>query len=98
VSGPSPSAADGAATIALQALAHLAGSDALSARFLRAAGIAPADIAARVADPEFLAAVLDFYLADEPALVDFATRAQLDPGAVVAARQALPGGVLPHWT
>ncbi|MGS4944210.1 DUF3572 family protein [Meridianimarinicoccus sp. RP-17] len=96
---PSPAPSDDAAiTLALGALAHMARSDALSARFLGDTGMSPGDIAAQAADPEFLAAVLDFYLADETALLELAADLGRAPEAVAAARRGLPGGVLPHWT
>lgn len=98
MSRPATSPPDAAITIALRALAHLAGTDDLSARFLAAGGLAAGEVAVRAADPEFLAAVLDFYLGDEGALVDFATAEGLAPEAVMAARRDLPGGALPHWT
>lgn len=98
MSGPSTPADDAAITIALQALVHLAACDALSARFLGETGLSAEDVSAQAADPEFLAAVLDFFLGDDRVLVDFAGQAGLAPEAVVAARAALPGGILPHWT
>jgi hypothetical protein len=60
--------------------------------------MSPEDIATQAADPDFLAAVLDFYLADENALLDFASQAGVAPEAVAAARRDLPGGILPNWT
>jgi len=94
---PAP-ADDTAITLALGALAHIAGNDALSARFLGDTGIMPGDVAARATDPDVLAAVLDFFLADEALLLEFAAGAGIAPDAVAAARRALPGGMLPHWT
>lgn len=94
---PTPSD-ETAITLALGALAHMARSDALSARFLGDSGMTPGDIAAQAAEPEFLAAVLDFFLADEAALLDFATEAGVAPDTIAAARRGLPGGILPHWT
>jgi len=96
--GPSTRSDDEAITIALRALAHLAACDALSARFLSETGLSAGDVSAQAADPEFLAAVLDFFLSDDRALLDLAGRADLAPETVVAARAALPGGMLPHWT
>lgn len=98
---PAP-AADAAITLALEALAHMARSDGLSRRFLADSGMSPGDVAASAADPDFLAAVLDFFLSDDRSLVDLADalgRAPADVAAdVAAARRHLPGGLLPHWT
>ena len=98
----SASATDAAITLALEALAHLARCDALSRRFLADSGISPGDVAPSAADPEFLAAVLDFFLSDDRSLMDLAAglaRAPADVAAdVTAARRHLPGGLLPHWT
>ncbi len=94
---PAPSA-DAAITLALSALAHMAGSDALSARFLADSGMRPDAVAGSAADPEFLAAVLDFYLSDDRSLLDFAAARGIAPADVIAARRNLPGGTLPHWT
>jgi len=95
---PPAHTADAAITLSLEALAHLARSDALSARFLGDSGMAAGDIASSAADPEFLAAVLDFYLSDESALVLLAAAIGVAPEDVAAARRHLPGGMLPHWT
>lgn len=95
----SPALSDETAiTFALGALAHMARSDVLSARFLGESGMSPGDIAAQAADPEFLAAVLDFYLSDEAALLEFTAESGVAPTAVAAARRGLPGGILPNWT
>lgn len=90
--------ADAAIALALRSLAHMAQCDALSARFLADSGMAAGDIASSAADPEFLAAVLDFYLSDESALVALASGIGVAPEDVAAARRHLPGGMLPHWT
>lgn len=95
---PPASIADAAITLALEALANLARCDALSARFLGDSGMAAEDIASAAADPEFLAAVLDFYLSDDSALVVLAAGIGVAPEDVAAARRLLPGGMLPHWT
>ena len=95
---PPAATADTAITLALGALAHMARCDALSSRFLADSGISPGDVAASAGDPDFLAAVLDFYLSDEASLVDLATALGIAPEDVPAARMHLPGGMLPHWT
>lgn len=95
---PSAPSADMAITLALGALAHMVRSDALASRFLADSGMAPGDVAASAADPDFLAAVLDFFLSDDGSLLDLADALGFAPADVAAARQHLPGGAVPHWT
>lgn len=66
--------------------------------FLSASGAAPGDLAARVADPDFLGFLLDFVLGDDARVLAFAAAAGLPPEDVVRARAALPGGAVPDWT
>lgn len=87
-----------AETVALQALAWLAGQDELLPVFLGATGATLADLRDRAGDPELLAAVLDFLLMDDAWVAGFAASAGLAPGLPAAARAALPGGSLPDWT
>lgn len=89
---------DAAETIALSALAWIAAQDEVFPLFLNATGCAPADLRDRVADPLFLAAVLDFLLADDATILAFAQASGLSPEAPLAARALLPGGGDPHWT
>jgi hypothetical protein len=89
---------DEAETVALQALGWLAGSEELLPVFLGATGAGEADLRQRAADPDFLASVLDFLAMDDAWIGAFCTEAQLPPEAPMRARQALPGGDLPHWT
>lgn len=90
--------ADAAEALALRALGWIAGEERLSGAFLAASGASASDIAARAGDPEFLGFVLDFLLADEPALLDFAAAEGLRPDAPMRARAALPGGDVHDWT
>lgn len=87
-----------AETLALRALAWLAGNDELLPLFLGATGAAAGDLRDRAADPDFLIAVLDFLMLDDAWLVAFCDAAGLDYAAPASARQALPGGAQPHWT
>lgn len=89
---------DAAEALAAEALAWIAAQDALIAGFLDASGTDPATLRARVSEPEFLASVLDFLLADEPALIAFCENRGIAPGLPLGARRALPGGDLPNWT
>lgn len=93
-----PVRGEGAETVALQALAWLAGDDEMLGMFLGATGTAPADLRDRAGDPEFLAAILDFVLMDDRWVGAFCAHAGLDPGAPLAARAALPGGAQTYWT
>lgn len=89
---------DNAEATALQALAYVLGQDDLTGGFLAASGMAPDEMRERATDPHFLAAVLDFLLQDDAWVIGFAQAAGLPPQDVQAARQALPGGQVPHWT
>jgi hypothetical protein len=87
-----------AETLALQALAWIAGQDDLLAAFLDRTGAAPRDLAAGAAEPSVLGAVLDFLLAEDALVTGFCDAcgfAYTDP---LQARAALPGGPAPHWT
>jgi len=90
--------AEAAETLALQALAWLADGEERLGAFLAETGLAPDTLAARAADPRVLAAVLDFVLGEDSRVLAFAAAAGLAPGVVAAARAALPGGQVPHWT
>lgn len=83
---------DLAEALALRALAHLAGAEPSMARFLAASGLAPADLARRAAEPELLAGVLDFLLANEAELLSFCAACGLEPELPARAREYLPGG------
>lgn len=87
-----------AQTIALQALGWIAASDELFPAFLAATGASLGELRTRAADPLFLAAVLDFLLQEDPWVLDFCGQNSLLPASLQAARAALPGGDLPHWT
>ncbi len=89
---------DAAQTIALQALGWIAASDELFPVFLAATGASLAELRSRAADPLFLAAVLDFLLQEDAWVLDFCSQNSLPPASLQAARAALPGGTLPHWT
>ncbi len=95
---PEPIARPQAEALAVSALAWMAGDADLIGRFLAATGAGPGDLRTRAAEPEFLGFVLDFLLADEAALVAFATSHGIHPEQPMRARAALPGGDLPNWT
>ena len=85
-------------TLGLQALGWIAGQPELAGAFLGATGASAEEMRARADDPEFLGFVLDFLLADEPALLAFCADTSTPPDHPFRARAALPGGALPHWT
>ncbi len=93
-----PMAREDAETLAARALAWMAGDSAMIGRFLASSGAGPDDLRAQVGDPAFLGFVLDFLVADEPALVAFAEAENVAPELAMRARAALPGGDLPEWT
>lgn len=89
---------DRAETIALQALAFLAGDEQALDGFLRLTGMGLPDIRAAAANPDMLAGVLDYLLQDEPMLLAFCDTAEIRPDEPGRARAYLPGGDIPHYT
>ncbi|HEY2032616.1 MAG TPA: DUF3572 domain-containing protein [Rhizomicrobium sp.] len=77
--------------IALKGLGFLANSGAPMDRFLAITGTDPGELRHRAEEPEFLAAVMDFFLSDEVLLTNFCEDASIDPQDIQIARQALPG-------
>ena len=88
--------AEGAAALALQALAFLVADEARCQRLLALTGLAPDDLRARAADPALLGGVLDHVLGDETLVVAFAAEAGIAPERVAGARRLLPGAA-PEW-
>jgi len=82
---------DAAETLALKGLAHVVSDEAARARFLDLSGLSPADLRTRAGEPELLAAVVDFLLADDSRLAAFCEAEGLTPVKVHAIRRALPG-------
>ena len=80
-----------AETLALKALAFLAGDGETLGRFLALSGLDVEDLRERVDDPLLLAAVVDFLLGDDKLLSGFAEGEGMDTKIVHAARRALPG-------
>jgi hypothetical protein len=80
-----------AETLALKGLAFLAREPETLLRLLTLTGLELDDLKARAGDPELLAAVVDFLLADDALLTRFAEGEALDVKEVHAARRALPG-------
>lgn len=83
-----PAAAE---TIALKALVHLSQAPDDLGRFLAGSGLDPAELKARAQEPELLAAVLDFFLTNEPLLVAFCDADSIDAREIHIARHVLGG-------
>jgi hypothetical protein len=81
-----------AETLALQALGFLAGDGDGLVRMLTLSGLDLEDLRSRAGDPELLAAVLDFLLADDALMAGFTAAEGVTPSEIHAARRALPGG------
>ena len=94
----SPLTRDAAEALAAEALAWIAMQEELLHGFLATSGSDPREIGGRIGDPEFLGAVLDYLLTDEPALMAFCENRAVCPELPLRARAALPGGDLPNWT
>jgi hypothetical protein len=81
-----------AETLALQALAFIAGDDDRLERFIGLTGIDPAQLRALAQNPAGLGAVLDYLLGWEPLLLEVAEAHGLKPESIAIARRKLPGG------
>ncbi|MBX9635549.1 MAG: DUF3572 domain-containing protein [Magnetospirillum sp.] len=88
-SAPAKLTTEDAQAVALKALAFLAGDEALLSGFVSATGCGLDEIRGSVGDDGFLAAVLDFLLGDEPALIAFAEAENLPPETPMLARMKL---------
>lgn len=84
--------------LALQAFTHIIAEPPLCSRFMDLTGIDPRAMQTSLSDSFFLAAVLDFLLGDEPALLAFCTAVEIKPELPAQARQHLPGGQAPDWS
>jgi hypothetical protein len=85
--------AERAQTIALKALAYLAGDEDWLNHFLNATGMDLGDLKTSAADICFLAGVLDYFLQNEALLLAFAGASELAPETIIRARQHLPGAL-----
>ncbi|WGH77906.1 DUF3572 domain-containing protein [Jannaschia ovalis] len=88
---------DQAEIVALRALGWLAEAELLDA-FQSSTGADRDSIRAAAQDPDFLGAVLDFVLMRDDWVEQACTAQSLPYEGLLAARAALPGGNLPHWT
>jgi hypothetical protein len=76
---------------AIAALEFLAADSQRLERFLALSGLGPHTLRRAAADPAFLGAVLDYFVADESLLLAFAARQGWRPEDVVLARDELGG-------
>ena len=86
--GPAPNGED----IAIRALVWIAGNAQMMHRFLDLSGIDAGQIRHAAKEPAFFAGVLNFILAHEPTLKEFAEAENLHPSMVASAVKLLPGG------
>ena len=91
----SPEAAE---TLALQTLGWLAANEDLLPVFLGATGVDEASLRTQAAQPEFLAAVLDFLMMDDAWVMAFCDEHALPYERPMMARAVLPGGMQMNWT
>jgi hypothetical protein len=78
-----------AETLAIGALSFLASEPEALARFLRLTGLHPHNLRGAAVEPGFLPGLLDYFLANEPLLVDYARDAGIAPEEIARARAAL---------
>lgn len=93
-----PISADAAETLALNALAWLVGEDELLSTFLNASGASRDDLGVRAADPQFLAAILDFLMLDDAWIMAFCDASGTAYDLPMQARAVLDHGAHMHWT
>ncbi|MFO6465376.1 DUF3572 family protein [uncultured Jannaschia sp.] len=86
-----------AEVVALRALEWLVGAELLDT-FQATTGAERAQIVAAAEDADFLGAVLDFILMQDDWVEGACAAQSLPYDRLLAARAALPGGNLPHWT
>ncbi|MGZ5880937.1 MAG: DUF3572 domain-containing protein [Xanthobacteraceae bacterium] len=77
--------------LAIAALGFIAGEPEQLGRFLAMTGIGPDSLRDAAREPRFLAGVLDHVAADEARLLAFAAANEVDPEAVMRARDVLTG-------
>lgn len=94
---PPPLGREAAETLALHAVAVIVADEDLLPRFLAVTGSGADDLRRRIADPDFLGAVLDFVLEDDATVQRIADSAGIGPEGLLAARLRLPGGPV-DWT
>jgi len=86
-----PQSRQTAESLAIAALAFIAGEPRRLGRFLALTGIDPESIRAAAREPRFLLGVLDHMAAEEPLLLAFAAENAIPPSAVMEARDIIAG-------
>jgi hypothetical protein len=87
-----------AETEALTMLTWLAGHEDLFTAFLAGTGASVADVAAKAAQPAFLASVVDFVMSEDNHVIAWAEAAGRRPETAMQIRAGLPGGAVWNWT
>jgi hypothetical protein len=85
------STATNAETVALQALAFIAGDEGILNAFMASSGCSLDELKGSAGDPAFLGGILDFLLQDDGNVLEFCRSAGLEPSDLFRARHALPG-------
>ena len=85
-----------AESIAVEALTHIAGEERWILGFIQQAGLSPDQFREQAGNPEFLAGVLDFVLADEAVAESFCTAQGMTGEDLFRARRALPGASMDY--
>jgi hypothetical protein len=80
-----------AETVAIQALGFIAGEPERLGRFLALTGIEPDSLRDAAREPNFLLGVLDHLASNETQLLEFAKELELEPEAIIKARDLLAG-------
>ncbi len=80
-----------ASGLAIEGLSFIASDGLLFNRFLRLTGLELENLRQAADEPAFLAGVLDFLLADERVLTDFAAQLDVPPERISAARRVMAG-------
>lgn len=88
---------DHAETVALRALAWIAGDDELLPQLAAATGAGPADFRARAQDPAFLAGILGFLAGEDRWVTAFCDAEGLPYDTPLRALASLPGGRREEW-
>lgn len=78
-----------AETIGVEALSFMASNPEVLQRFLDVTGMEVGQLRSAASRPNFFVGLLDFILAHEPTVLDFAGAAGLDPAEIGMARERL---------
>lgn len=89
---------DQAETLAIKCLEWMATRDDVLSGFLAMSGATASEIRDLAGDPAFLGFVIDHMMSQDAYMLDASAALLIQPGEIVAARAALPGGDNPNWT